>query len=61
MVATPTAAVMLERRLSAPSRRMAAAWRRCAALACLTLPMTCRVRTHPDTYMKDTVLTLRNY
>ncbi len=59
MLATPIAAVMLESLLSAPSRRMAAAWRRCAGLACLTRPIASTVRTNPDAHMKSEGLRLK--
>jgi hypothetical protein len=53
------APVMLERRMSALSRRIVAAWRRWDGLVCLMRAMAFRVRADPDTYMKEPLFRLR--
>jgi hypothetical protein len=53
------APVMLERRMSALSRRIVAARRLRSGLACLMRAMGFRVRADPDTYMKKRLFKLR--
>jgi hypothetical protein len=58
-LATAIEPVIVDKRLSATSRRTEAEWRRCAGVACRTGAMRIRVRTNPDAYMKIEGLSLR--